>query len=314
VSRIREHMREYVNQLPDYTCRITLERFKRPRASVPFELSDRFRLEVAYTGGDELYSWPGDDRFEGGIEDLLPGRGMVSNGSYALHIRNLFVREIAEFAAPVEEQCEGAACVRVDFRIPAVRSGYALSSGSGSAPVPLVGSAWFAAASLNIQRLEVRVDDPPRSVRVTSTRETTNYVRARFGDVEFVVPGSNELTLRDRDGSESRNQVRFDHYRRFAGNATVFYAPDAGIPASSTPPAKEPKARAPKPGVVSLDAEIGEDAAIGDPFTATAPGGTKVTGRITNMRRAGKLWMVDVKVGGTARRGLTLPLKAGVKL
>ena len=32
VSRIRDHMREYIAHLPDYTCRITLERFKRPRA------------------------------------------------------------------------------------------------------------------------------------------------------------------------------------------------------------------------------------------------------------------------------------------
>ena len=59
VSRIREHMREYIAHLPDYTCRITLERFKRPKARAPFDLSDRLRLEVAYTGGQELYSWPG---------------------------------------------------------------------------------------------------------------------------------------------------------------------------------------------------------------------------------------------------------------
>src|SRR5260370_27026734 len=81
VSRIREHMREYIAHLPDYTCRITLERFKRSKVRAPFELSDRLRLEVAYTGGQELYSWPGADRFEAGIEDLLPGHGMVSNGS-----------------------------------------------------------------------------------------------------------------------------------------------------------------------------------------------------------------------------------------
>ena len=107
-NRIREHMREYVAHLPDYTCRVTLERFKRPKARAPFELSDRLRLEVAYTGGQELYSWPGDDRFESGIEDLLPGHGMVSNGSYALHVRNLFQREVAVFAAPRPESCPWA--------------------------------------------------------------------------------------------------------------------------------------------------------------------------------------------------------------
>ena len=121
------------------------------------------------------------------------------------------MRDVAEFAAPQEEKCEDRPCVRLDFEIPAVRSGYALSAGNGSAPVPLVGSAWFDAASLDILRLEVRVDDPPRAVRVAATRETTVYQRARIGEVEFVVPGTSELMLRDRDGSEMMNRSRFDH-------------------------------------------------------------------------------------------------------
>ena len=147
VSRIRDHMREYIAHLPDYTCRITLERFKRPKVRAPFDLSDRLRLEVAYTGGQELYSWPGDDRFEAGIEDLLPGRGMVSNGSYALHVRNLFLRDVAEFSAPHDEKCEDRPCVRLDFQIPPW-SGTARRA--MAAPGSLVG--WFDAARLDIAR------------------------------------------------------------------------------------------------------------------------------------------------------------------
>jgi hypothetical protein len=312
VSRIREHMREYIAHLPDYTCRITLERFKRPKARAPFDLSDRLRLEVAYTGGQELYSWPGDDRFEAGIEDLLPGHGMVSNGTYALHVRNLFVRDVAEFSAPHDEKCEARPCVRLDFLIPAVRSGYSLSAGNGSAPAPLVGSAWFDASNLDIARLEVRVDDAPRSVRIAATRETTVYQRARIGDVEFVVPGTSELLLRDRDGSELVNRSRFDRYHRYAGTATVSYAPPGDTPAAPVPPPKAP----PKLGkqlVAALNTEIGEDAAIGDPFTATTADGMQVAGRITSMRRVGKGWIVDLTVSGLSRRGVPLPVKAGTR-
>ncbi len=243
VTRIREHMREYIAHLPDYTCRITLERFKRPRARAPFDLSDRLRLEVAYTGGQELYSWPGGARFEAGIEDLLPGHGMVSNGSYALHVRNLFLRDVAEFSAPHEEKCEDRPCVRLDFQVPALRSGYSLSAGNGSAPAALVGSAWFDPASLDILRLEVRVDDAPRSVRIAATRETTTYQRARIGDAEFVLPASSEMLLRDRDGSELLNRSRFDQYRRFTGSATVSYAPAGDAPAAAAPPAPAPRRR-----------------------------------------------------------------------
>jgi len=310
VSRIRDHMREYVAHLPDYTSRITLERFRRTKPRADFELNDRLRLEVAYTSGQELYSWPGDARFESGIEELLPGHGMVSNGSYALHVKNLFVREVAQFSAPKDEKCEDAACVRLDFEIPTVRSGYALSTGSGSAPVPLVGSAWFDAATLDILRLEVRVDDPPRTVRVAATRETTVYRRARIGDVEFVVPGTSELMLRDRDGSEMMNRSTFDQYHRYAGSATVFYGAEDTVKA----PARREDTKAAVTAPATLDEEIGEDAAIGDPFTVTTANGAKVTGRISDMRRTGNAWLVELKMPGGFKRGTRLPVKAGFRV
>ena len=313
VSRIRDHMRECIAHLPDYTCRISLERFKRPKAHAPFDLSDRLRLEVAYTGGQELYSWPGDDRFEAGIEDLLPGHGMVSNGSYALHLRNLFLRDVAEFSAPHDEKCEDRPCIRLDFQIPAVRSGYSLSAGNGSAPAPPAGWAWFDAASLDIARLEVRVDEAPRSVRIAATRETTVYQRARIGEVEFVVPGISELLLRDRDGSELLNRSQFDRYLRYTGSATVSYAPPGDAPAPTPAPAPTAPPKLGKQLVAALDAEIGEDAAIGDPFTATTVDGIQVAGRITGMRRIGKKWLADLTVSGMSRRGLALPLKAGAR-
>jgi hypothetical protein len=306
-------MREYVAHLPDYTCRTTLERFLRPKARARFEQSDRLRLEVAYTGGQELYSWPGEDRFEGGIEILLPGHGMVSNGSYALHVRNLFLRDVAEFAAPREEKCDDRACVRLDFHIPAVRSGYSLSAGSGSAPAALAGSAWFEGSTLDIVRLEVRVDEAPRSVRIAATRETTLYTRARIGEVEFVVPGESELLLRDRDGRELLNRSRFDQYRRYAGSATVSYAPTGDAPVAA-PPARAPAPRLGKQVTAALDTEIGESAAIGDGFTTTTEEGVQVSGRITEMRRAGKVWLVDLTLNGTVRRGLPLPMKKGTRL
>ena len=314
VSRIREHMRDYIAHLPDYTCRITLERFRRLKSRAPFDLGDRLRLEVAYTGGQELYSWPGDARFERGIEDLLPGHGMVSNGSYALHIRNLFLRDVAEFAAPHDEKCEDRPCVRLDFHIPALRSGYALSAGSGSAPAPLEGSAWFDPASLDIVRLEVRVDNAPRAVRIAATRETTLYQRSGIGEVEFVVPAMSELMLRDRDGSEMLNRSRFDQYRRYAGSSTVSYGPAGDTPPPSVPTPAAPPPQVGKQLTASLDTAIPEDAAIGDAFTATTAAGEHLTGRITNLRRAGKSWMVDLTVSNMVRRSLLLPLKVTTKL
>jgi len=302
-------MREYVARLPDYTCHLTLERFQRAKSSVPFDLSDRLRLEVAYTSGQELYSWPGDDHFEAGIEDLLPGHGMVSNGSYALHIRNLFERDVAHFTGPVEEACDGQACLRLDFTIPAMHSGFAVGSGGGSAPAPLAGSAWFDPAFFDIRKLEVRVDEAPRNVRIAGTRETTVYQTVRVGEAEFILPATSELVLRDRDGSERWNRTRFERFRRYTGSATLVFG--GAEPANDAPKKRDGTATIEAPA--TLDDDITEDAAIGDEFSVTTRSGAHVTGRITDMRRTGKYWFVELKLGSFGR-GTRLPVKAGTRV
>src|SRR5690349_16012167 len=116
LERIREHMREYLAHLPDYTCRVTIERSDRRNPRARFSVRDRLRLEIAYAGGREYYAWPGDNHFESTIDELLPRNGMVSEGSFALHMRKLFLTSDAEFAEPREEDGK----VRLDFAVPAV--------------------------------------------------------------------------------------------------------------------------------------------------------------------------------------------------
>jgi hypothetical protein len=315
VDRIREHMRDYISHLPDYTCRVTLERSTRRNARAEFALSDRLRLEVAYTGGRELYAWPGDARFEAGIADLLPGHGMGSEGSYAMHIRNLFVRSVATFSAPREERCGAAPCVRLEFHIPASLSGFYVSAGSDAAPAPLTGSAWFDPAALDILRLEVRVEDTPRSVRIASTRETTTYIHARIGDTEANLPATSELLLRDRNGTESRNYSTFDRYRRYSGTSTVFYG--AGADPGADPSAPAPKSEPLPTGkelAATLDTALDSNAAIGDPVPVTTRDGAHLSARIVDMRRAGNRWVIVLRLAAMASPPLQLPLKEGANL
>jgi hypothetical protein len=79
-------------------------------------------------------------------------------------------------------------------------------------------------------------------------------------------------------------------------------------------PAPRESKQVASPVTAALDAEIGDDAAIGDGFTATTADGVQVSGRIGDLRRVGKGWMVELTVSGMVRRGLALPLKAGTKL
>jgi len=300
-------LREYVARLPDYTCRVTIERSTRRSSRAEFSLVDRLRLEVAYTGGDELYAWPGSAAFERSIEELLPAHGLVSNGSYAGHVRTLFRRDVARFGEPRAED----GVIRLDASVPPALSGLALTSGAGGVPAGIEATIRLDPSSYDLDRLEVRV-----STRLAQSVETTTYAHVKIGEVEFVLPQTSELVLIGSDGMQFRNFSRFDQYHRYTGTATIRYGPEmAAFPSEPRPPEKKETVRLAAKIAGVLDAPIGTDAAIGDPFTVTADDGGKLTGRISDMRRVGKEnWDAELTLEGRVMRKVRLPAAAGTKL
>ena len=264
---------------------------------------DRLRLEVAYAGGEELYAWPESGAFEHSIEELLPSHGLVSNGSYAIHIRTLFVRDVARFGQPRTEDGR----VRLDATVPAALSGFALTTSAGSVPAGLDATVWLNPSRLDLERLEVRV-----STRLAQSIETTTYGRVRIGEVEFVVPEASELLLWGSDGTQLRNVSRFDRYHRYVGTATITY--DTADHGPAAPGTKTEPARAGAKIAGVLDAPIPAGAAIGDPFTITAEGGAKLTGRVAGMHRSGRSnWEIELTLQGRVLRA-RLPLAEGTRL
>ena len=89
LPRIKAKAVENLQRMPNYTCTQTIERSRRSGAAMPFDLSDRLRLEVALVDGRELFSWPGEGNFEEkGIGEIVGGT--ISNGNFALHQKEYF--------------------------------------------------------------------------------------------------------------------------------------------------------------------------------------------------------------------------------
>jgi hypothetical protein len=117
------------------------------------------------------------------------------------------------------------------------------------------------------------------------------------------------LVLRDRNGLEAKNHSTFDHYRRYSGSATIFYDATAPPPPAAPKPASQP----PPPTrelTATLDAALDTDAAIGDEVPLTTREGLHYTARITNLRRAGPRWLIDLTLSGLTRSSLPLPVPA----
>ena len=311
LQRIREKMAEHLARLPNYTCRLTIERTVRLPTSRQFRPYDTLRMEVAYVGGKELYSWPGAGRFEDKRIDQLVEGGATSSGGFALHAWAIFRTSDPTFTRLENELRDGRATLRCDFEVPRDRSHFLIRSGKQSAVAGYHGSFWVNAKTLEPLRLEVSTDDIPPQLEVAQTTNIITYGPARIGEGDFVLPLSSELVMQEASGAVIRNHTRLDACRQYLGESVVSFGEPVSAPATAR---TVTTVRLPPNLVLSLMLETAIDtgqAAIGDPVTATVsanvrkdgavlvPRGATVRGRITRREsrrvRAGTFQVIGLR-------------------
>lgn len=312
LERIRQKAADNLAHLPDYTCRLTIERTMRPPASRQFQPYDTLRLEVAYVGGRELYSWPGASRFEDQRIDELVGGGAISSGSFALHAWTIFRTTVPTFTHLEEEPLEGRRAIRCDYRVPRRESRFLIRAGPTKQGVAgYHGSFWADAQTLELMRLEVHCDDIPPELEVAAASNIIVYHPTPIGDKEFLLARSAELEMRESSGLVTRNATHFDACRQYLGESAVSF----GEPAPAAEAARAVSVVRLPPGLgvaVVLETPIdGARSAVGDPVTATVdrnarkedtvflPKGALLKGRITRLqRRRAPRWNFYVYVVG----------------
>src|SRR5690349_9427689 len=97
LTGIRQKMRENLSRLPDYTCRLTIERFMGAENAKRRHPIDTVHIEVGYVDGKELYAWPGQKFASKGLDEMMPAGGVVATGDFALHVRSIFLGNAATF-------------------------------------------------------------------------------------------------------------------------------------------------------------------------------------------------------------------------
>jgi hypothetical protein len=243
LRRATEHVRAYLEKLPDYVCRVDIERFQQVRPGSRLIPRDQLALEVAFAGGRELYGMPGATRFdEGSIDRFTGGTGALSTGSYAMHIREVFATGRPEFLAAGVTRERGRERVRIAFHIPPGKSVLTVSERGRRGVVGYSGVVYLTPGAFELEELEVRITEVPRWMSLAKSGERTLYHRVRIGDRELALPASTELTLITRSGQEIRNAVTFRNCRRFEADSTIrFEEPDGTkTPAGDKPPPATP--------------------------------------------------------------------------
>ena len=188
--RAKEKVLESLEAIPNYTCmqaidrvRLRGERARQPDGSPPpidallhlAESSEKLRVEVGFVDDKELYSWPGEDRFEERSLPEMVGFGFTSSGTFATALRTAFSGSTDMFRLAGEEDLNGRRALRYDYRGEGAGRGLLLGDGKRYIEVPYDGSLWIDGATFDVLRLRIRAEDPPALVR--RSRSTRGHPR-----------------------------------------------------------------------------------------------------------------------------------------
>ena len=269
LARIKTKMAENLERLPNYTCTQTIERSLRRAKSGKYQLLDTIRLEVAYLGGKELFSWPGAGRFDDReLHDIIGGT--VSTGAFALLARTVFLTRAPTFKYQGERVVSGRPIQQFDFEVRRLVSGYQIRVGDEAGIAGFRGSFWADAGTLDLIRLEVEAEEIPVNLNVSQVSNSMEYGHVRIGDSQFLLPVESELQMTDLMGNTNRNRTTYNACRQYAGESVVkFGDPPPDEPAAAT----EPPAPISLPAGVTIELKleheiVGRRIAIGDPIRA----------------------------------------------
>jgi len=282
--KIKQRMTTNLKEVPNYTCQVGIERYRRAPWKVQFEYFDHQQVEVALVGEDEWFNRPGAGRLETrDLRDLIP-RGLVSSGDYANHARSVFISSAPTFDYVGMEQVAGRTAVRFKYNVSLLNSGYRITSGSLDAVVAYHGSIWADPSSGDLLRLDLFPDDIPLELGIAASGTTVDYASMRIGNADFLLPERTELTVTRRQGSAERNRMTFTQCRQYGTESAVSFGPTDTLPAGLTVTL----------GLDSLDLERARG---GDPIFAKVvsevrsqeqnliPAGATVRGRVLQIDR-----------------------------
>ena len=297
LTTIRRNMRENIERLPDYTCRLTIDRSVRQERAKHFTHIDTVRIEVGYVDGKELFAWPGQKFESRRLEEMMPPGGAVGNGDFALHVRALFMTDAPRFTYIGRAEENGQPVVLFRYVIPREKSRYALGNGTVLALVGYHGSFAADAKTLRLTRLDIEIDEIPPQLKIIHSESKLSYMVARIGGADFLLPKSSEMSMVDASGRENRNLTGFEQCRQYQGESVLSFA-DPGATTEAAKTVTEVQLPGGLMVEMILRTELQLDhAVVGDPIQAVVahdvmksgsvviPKGAAVIGRITRVGR-----------------------------
>ncbi len=253
LSRIKRHVAQELEHLPEYTCLETVDRSLSHGDSKgkpgKLEPLDTLRLEILYSGRKELYASPGAHVFRDESPAAFIAGGMIGDGVFATQLQSIFVSGTALFNFRGEDTVARdhgwGRAVKYDFLIPQNLSGWNIHLLHASGVIGEKGSFWADPETLELLRIEVHADEVPPDLRLADVIITSDYARMRIGAEDIMLPQAAEMRLLELGGNEYFDQFEYTHCRSYQAESSISFndvdASPKPAPAAATPaPASVP--------------------------------------------------------------------------
>lgn len=232
LSRIRDKVSEYVSKLPNYTCHEVIDRFGRSMNSGALTHLDTVELEVAFVGRRELFARTPDAKFEDQSITKIISSGTIGNGSFGAHAAAVFSGNTATFKYVGLSKKEGHSTYRYDFVVPQEKSQFLVRHQPSEGIVGYKGSFWVDSETLDLVRLELKVDHIPAYIGVSRIEETMQYKPLRIRDTDFLLPYKSELAAVEGSGFYYVNMIKLDRCQEFTGESVVTFGRPTEAPSA----------------------------------------------------------------------------------
>jgi hypothetical protein len=314
LQRVTRKVLETVDRLPKYMCTQTIDRSQynptvgsagRPcepyaRKQLHLTTSDRLRLDVAVSAGQEMYSWVGETHFDDRSLFQLVRNGALSTGSFASFLMVVFRDDEASFSYKGEVAEAGRQLAEFEFSVPVQSSHYIFSGAGSRVTTGYFGSIFVDPQSADLVRLVVHTEALPPETGSCESSSTLDYTRVRLNGADFLLPSRAQLHILDANSLDMENSTVYSACHEFLGESTLRF--DSGPELAANSMSQSSAAGdlpAGVPFTIALTSNIDQTtAAAGDKISAKltaaiidaqhhvlAPKGTVVTARIVQVRR-----------------------------
>ena len=249
LEHVTQYARDYVKNLPNFTCTQFTRRYVDSSSSESYRLVDSVVETLSYSNGREDYKvvtvnnkmMPNADHWSLG--------GTTSAGEFGTDMKELFDADTrTEFEWESWTTWHGRRTHKISYRVRQSNSKYSIVYEKTQSFVPGYKGYVYVDADLGmIMRITREAEDLPVDFPIQNVHQVTEYAFQKIGDreQEFLVPAYSVITSK-AGRFMTKNETQFRNYRKFGTESIIkFDVPDEIKPESDAD--KPPTAPVPAP-------------------------------------------------------------------